>query len=243
MTEHESIELRNDLKRLRRSARLPDLVILGRVTLAFVALGLFSLPFPHPVWGLALTAVAIAMDALDGWLARRLGVASELGAVLDITGDRIVEHVFWIYFTVVGLVPLWVPLVIVSRSFVVDATRSVALSRGRTPFGEKTMQRSAVSRFLVASRAMRSVYGFAKAAAFVLLGALVVLERAAAAGQPLVAPESAVWLGALTDTVVILTVVTCVGRGLPVLWDARGWLSPPSPAPRRRPRPLPAERG
>jgi CDP-diacylglycerol--glycerol-3-phosphate 3-phosphatidyltransferase len=184
------------------------------------------------------------MDGLDGWLARRLGVASDLGAVLDITGDRIVEHVFWIGFAVAGLVPMWVPLVIVSRSFIVDAIRSVALSGGKTPFGDKTMQRTALSRFLVASRAMRSIYGVAKAAAFVLVGGVIVLEKAGTAGRDLVAPAAAAWLGGVAELVVLLTVAICVLRALPVIWDARALFSHrPRRAPRRRRRPLPAERG
>lgn len=238
------LKIGNGNGRARWRARLPDLVILLRVALSFVVLGLFSLPFPYPAWALLLTVVAIAMDALDGWLARRLGVASDLGAVLDITGDRIVEHVFWIYFTVAGLVPIWVPLVIVSRSFVVDAIRSVALSNGRTPFGEKTMQRSALSRFLVASRAMRSIYGFAKVAAFVLLGAVVAIGKAAAGGRALMSAKAAVWFGGVTDAVVLLTVLICVVRAVPVVWDARSFFRhrPRAARPRRRPRPL-AERG
>ena len=200
-------------------ARLPDLVILTRVALAFVVLGLFTLPFPYSAWAPGLTVAVIAMDGLDGWLARRLGVASKRGAVLDITGDRIVEHVFWIFFTVAGVVPLWVPLVIVSRSFVVDAVRSMALSEGSTAFGDSTMQRSRLSRFLVASRAMRNGYGIVKAASFVLLGAVVALGGAGA--QAVVYGAVTVWLGGVTDLVVILTVALCVVRALPVLWDAR----------------------
>ena len=95
----------------------PDLVIAARVVLAFAVLGLLSLPFGFAVAGVALIVVVIAMDALDGYLARTLGIADDLGAVLDITGDRIVEHVFWIYFAVAGVAPVWAPLVIVTRSW------------------------------------------------------------------------------------------------------------------------------
>jgi len=207
-------------------ARVPHVVILSRVALAFVVLALFARPFPFPAAGLVLTVVAIAMDGLDGWLARRLGVASDVGAVLDITADRIVEHVLWIYFTVAGLVPLWVPLVIVSRSFLVDAARGVAATHGKTPFGARTMQRSAVSRFLVASRFMRSTYGVAKTAAFVLLGAVLTLRAGAEAGVALASPAHAVWVGALATAVAMATVGICLARGVPVIWDARVYLRP-----------------
>ena len=97
---------------------------------------------------LSLPVVAIAMDALDGIVARRMGLTSKLGAVLDITADRIVEHVYWITFAVIQMVPLWIPLVVVTRSFVVDAVRGFALARGRTAFGEDSMARSRLTRFL-----------------------------------------------------------------------------------------------
>jgi len=228
-----------------RSARLkralvPHMVILVRVGLAFAALGLFSLPFPYPVAALGLTVLAISMDGLDGYLARRLGVASELGGVLDITGDRIVEHAFWIYFAVAGVVPLWVPLLIVSRSFTVDAVRSVALLAGNTAFGEETMQRSPLSRFLVASRTMRSLYGVTKVASFVLLGLVVVLDRAATGGVALVSPDWTARIVSLTGWVVLMTVGICVARGLPVLWDASPYFRrPPPPARPRRLQPSP----
>jgi len=223
-----------------KRALVPDIVILVRVVLAFAVLGLFSLPFPYPVAALVLTVVAISMDGLDGYLARRLGVASELGGILDITGDRIVEHAFWIYFAVAGLVPLWVPLLIVSRSFMVDAVRSVALIAGKTAFGSKTMQRSPLSRFLVASRTMRSVYGVAKVASFVLLGFVVVLDRAATGGVALVSADWTAGIVALTGWVVVMTVGICVVRALPVLWDAYPYfrrLAPPARPRRLRPSP------
>ena len=200
--------------------RAPDIVIAIRVALAFVALGLLSLPFRFAVAGLALTIVVIAMDALDGFLARRLGVADDLGAVLDITGDRIVEHVFWIYFAVAGVVPVWVPLVIVTRSFAVDTARSLALTSGMTPFGAKTMMRSAFTRFVVSSRFMRNMYGVAKVSAFVLLGAVIVVDRAAGAGL-MVAPDIERVLAQIGLAAVATTVTLNLVRGLPVLWDSR----------------------
>ena len=99
--------------------------------------------------------VAIALDALDGIVARRMGLASKLGGLLDITADRIVEHVYWITFAVAHVVPLWMPLVVVTRSFLVDAVRGLASVRGKTAFGESSMARSGLTRFLSGSRTMR----------------------------------------------------------------------------------------
>lgn len=205
-------------------ARWPDLVILTRVLLAFGVLGLFSLPFPFAAAALALTVVVVALDGLDGYLARRLRVASDRGAVLDIAGDRIVEHVFWIYYAVAGQVSVWVPVVIATRSFVVDTVRSLALSHGKTAFGERTMQRSPITRFLVGSRFMRSAYGVAKVAAFLLVGALIVLGKPGSGALPFAPSGALVWLRVAAGGAVVLTVTLCVLRGLPVVWDAGGVL-------------------
>jgi CDP-diacylglycerol--glycerol-3-phosphate 3-phosphatidyltransferase len=199
-----------------RSYRIPNLVVATRVALAFVAAGLFFTGSAvAAAVGVALVVVVIAMDALDGIAARRLGLASKLGAVLDITADRIVEHVFWITFAVAHQVALWVPLVVVTRSFLVDAVRGLALVQGRTAFGLETMARSPLTRFLTSSRAMRNLYGAAKVVAFVLLGLLVVAERLGA--------ESGA-LEAAAGTAVLAAVGLSLARGVPVLVDARAYL-------------------
>jgi CDP-diacylglycerol--glycerol-3-phosphate 3-phosphatidyltransferase len=201
------------------SYRIPNLVITSRVALAFVAGGLLLEPSGAAVAvGVALIPLVIAMDALDGIVARQLGVASELGGVLDITGDRIVEHAFWITFAVAHQVSLWVPLVVMTRSFLVDAVRGLALVQGRTAFGSDSMARSGLTRFLTASRAMRNLYGLAKVAAFVLLGLLVVADRT---GGDAGALEGAAALS------VAAAVALCLLRGLPVLLDARAYLGGP----------------
>jgi phosphatidylglycerophosphate synthase len=43
------------------------------------------------------------------------------GARMDIAGDRVTEYVFWIVFTYVNIVPLWVLFLIVLRHSFVDA--------------------------------------------------------------------------------------------------------------------------
>jgi CDP-diacylglycerol--glycerol-3-phosphate 3-phosphatidyltransferase len=127
--------------------------------------------------------------------------------------------VYWITFAVAHVVPLWMPLIIVTRSFVVDAVRSLALARGKTAFGEESMARSSLTRFLTGSRVMRTVYGVAKLAAFVLLGALIA-TRGTLTGQSLALLEAS---GLACAAVAVLL---CVVRGLPVIADAAAYLQP-----------------
>jgi CDP-diacylglycerol--glycerol-3-phosphate 3-phosphatidyltransferase len=201
----------------RRSYRVPNAIIGGRVVLAFIACALLVQgSMAAALTAVILTVVAIAMDALDGIAARRLGLESKLGGLLDITADRIVEHVYWVTFAVAHLVPLWIPLVVVTRSVLVDAVRGLALVQGKTAFGSSSMARSRLSEFLTGSRVMRSAYGLAKLVAFVLLGLVLALGARDGVGT------SALEVAALGSA--IAAVVLCVARGLPVLAEAKEYL-------------------
>lgn len=109
------------------------------------------------------------MDGVDGYIARKYNQASELGSVLDIMGDRIVEVSYWIVFAVMGWLNILFPIVCVARAFTTDSIRSVALSKGMTAFGDKSMQSTAWGKFICGSKFMRISYAVAKVAAFILL--------------------------------------------------------------------------
>jgi len=144
-----------------------NIVSIVRVFFAFAAIALL---FRHTqkayVLSFVLTAIAFSMDAVDGYLARKYGQASQLGAVLDIMGDRIIESIYWIVFAVLGWLPIIFPVICVSRAFVTDGIRSVALTKGMTPFG---MQSTAWGKYICASKFMKTSYAVAKVAAFMLL--------------------------------------------------------------------------
>src|ERR687898_140056 len=118
---------------------------------------------------LILLCVVFAGDGIDGWVARKRGSTSPFGAVFDIAGDRIVETVLWVYFAWERVIPLWVPFLVIVRGGIVDALRSMSYDEGMTAFGDNTMMRSALTRWLTAGRVMRGLYGYVKAAAFVFL--------------------------------------------------------------------------
>jgi CDP-diacylglycerol--glycerol-3-phosphate 3-phosphatidyltransferase len=144
---------------------------------------------------------------------------TDLGSVLDIAIDRVVENALWIVFAHLHMVPVWIPLVYVVRSFVVDGLRSYALAKGHSAFG---MMHSPLGRFLVSGRFMRDLYGGAKACAF---GALI-LEIALVRFS-----EVPVWLNVLVEytgpILVYLAVSLCIIRGLPVLYDIQDLLGKP----------------
>ncbi len=186
------------------------------VSRIFVAFGAIALLYVQTTWAyllaFILTAIAFSMDGVDGYIARKYNQSSEWGSVLDILGDRIVEASYWIVFAVLGWISIWFPLICVTRAFTTDGIRSVALSKGYTAFGEKTMQSSKIGKFICASKFMRISYAVAKVAAFMLL---IIVNT----------PGMELWEGTLalrTVTMVIawLAIIFCVVRAIPVVAES-----------------------
>ncbi len=147
-----------------------NIVSISRVFVAFAAIGLLYVHTTAAyIWALVLTIIAFSMDGVDGYIARKYNQSSELGSVLDIMGDRIVEASYWIVFAVLGWLSIIFPLICVARAFTTDGIRSVALSKGMTAFGDKSMQSTSWGKFICASKFMRISYAVAKVAAFLLL--------------------------------------------------------------------------
>lgn len=190
---------------------LANLITLARLPLLLLVVGLLFVPsFGVRLLGLGLLIGLFLLDWFDGYVARLRNEVTELGAVLDIALDRSVENILWITFMYLGLVPLWVPMVFLIRSFVVDGIRGVALSQGKSGFG---MMYSPVGRFLVASRFMRALYGLAKGVIFgflYLTWALAVRD-----------PNILITLHPLNQGLIFFTTALCILRGLPVILDGR----------------------
>lgn len=192
---------------------LANIVSVARIFVAFAAIALL---YVHTTWAYVLafflTAIAFAMDGLDGYLARKLNQSSEWGSVLDILGDRIVEVSYWIVFAVMGWISILFPLVCVARAFTTDGIRSVALSKGMTAFGEKSMQSTSWGKFICASRFMRISYAVAKVAAFMLL---IVVNT----------PGIELWSGTpalhfITMALAWIAIIFCVVRAIPVVAES-----------------------
>jgi CDP-diacylglycerol--glycerol-3-phosphate 3-phosphatidyltransferase len=196
---------------------MANLVSLLRTLLALLVVGLLFIP-TQTVYLLCfgLTVLVIAMDALDGYVARKFNEASKLGAVIDILGDRVVEQVYWVTFLALGWLPLWVPLVVIVRGIVVDGLRSMAFEQGFTAFGQSSMQKSRLGWLLVSSNFSRTTYAVAKAAAF----AFLILGH-----TPGFPPQVNANITLVGLVCTYISVAFCVVRGLPVLVEGRRFLA------------------
>jgi CDP-diacylglycerol--glycerol-3-phosphate 3-phosphatidyltransferase len=194
---------------------ISNLITLIRFTLVFIVVALYGRNVYLDLLMIAATALILWLDAVDGYVARKLKQTSDFGALFDIVGDRVVENVLWIYFAAAGVIPFWFPMIVIARGFVTDGLRSAAFAKGKTAFGEKTMMRSAWTQALTSSRASRSIYGVFKTVTFLYLGAIIAMKTAA---PP---TEYIEGFGMAGVVIAAIAVAMCIIRGLPVLID--GW--------------------
>lgn len=189
-----------------------NIVSITRIFVAFVAIGLLFVDTQSSyIWALILTIIAFIMDGVDGYIARKYNQSSELGSVLDIMGDRIVEASYWIAFAVLGWISILFPLICVARAFTTDGIRSVALSKGMTAFGDKSMQSTSWGKFICASKFMRISYAVAKVAAFVLLIFAYIPELNASIANP---------VGLIAIILAWIAIIFCVVRAIPVVAES-----------------------
>jgi CDP-diacylglycerol--glycerol-3-phosphate 3-phosphatidyltransferase len=127
---------RSERARRRRTLRqdavnLPNLLTMGRVVLIPFCLWLLDKDTPRTgFWAcMAFTAAAIT-DVLDGWLARKLGVVSVLGKLLDPLADKLIVMATLIWMVPMGRIPGWIVIVLLAREISVTGLRSVAASEG-----------------------------------------------------------------------------------------------------------------
>jgi phosphatidylglycerophosphate synthase len=166
---------------------------------------------PLRLAGVALLFLGLMLDTVDGVVARRTGRTSLFGSVLDIAADRTYELVLWVCFANLDMIPAVIPLIIVARTTLTDALRSVGVAEGTAPFAQ---HRGALARFLVGSTWMRTGYSVTKVVAFCGLALAEALSGFPAESVPGITAGS--MLGGL-QVIVWLAVIFCVGRGLPVI--------------------------
>ena len=204
-----------------------NIITLSRLPLLLLLVGLLYLRWaPAALAALALLPALYLMDWFDGYWARTKNQVTDLGSVLDIAIDRVVENVLWIVFAHLGLAPVWVSILFIIRSFVVDGLRGFALARGYSAFG---MMHSRWGRFLVSGRFMRGLYGLVKGLAF---GGLT-LELALGLGGGWL--ERMGWVTPVATFLVYFAVLLCLVRGVPVLLDIQGLQGPSGPGARPAP--------
>lgn len=110
---------------------LPNILSLGRLflTLPLVVLILINTPAAYVAATIIFFAGSVS-DTIDGRIARKFHLVSNLGVFLDLTADKVLVSALLIALVQVAKVPAWIAIVIVTREFAVSGLRSLAAAQG-----------------------------------------------------------------------------------------------------------------
>jgi CDP-diacylglycerol---glycerol-3-phosphate 3-phosphatidyltransferase len=110
---------------------LPNAITLSRLVLTavFVAGTAFGSTTGHWI-ALVSFVVAAISDFVDGYLARKLGLVTAMGKLLDPLADKILVCSAFVYLSTKNLCPVWVTVLILAREFLVTGLRQIAMEAG-----------------------------------------------------------------------------------------------------------------
>jgi CDP-diacylglycerol---glycerol-3-phosphate 3-phosphatidyltransferase len=110
---------------------LPNLLTFGRIVMIPLCLWFLDQDTPRSgFWSGIVFTLAALTDVLDGYLARKLGVVSVLGKMIDPLADKLIVMACLVWMVPMGRIGAWVVIVLLAREFSVTALRSVAASEG-----------------------------------------------------------------------------------------------------------------
>ena len=111
---------------------LPNAITFSRLVLTgiFVAGAMFDNAVGHWI-ALVSFVIAAISDFLDGYLARKLGLVTPMGKLMDPLADKVLVCSAFVYLSAEGLCPVWVTVLILAREFLVTGLRQIALEAGQ----------------------------------------------------------------------------------------------------------------
>jgi CDP-diacylglycerol---glycerol-3-phosphate 3-phosphatidyltransferase len=113
---------------------LPNLITFLRILAIPLLCWLLTFPGPRASWtAMVVFFIASLTDFLDGWIARRFGLVTSLGKLLDPLADKLLVISALIMLAVLDRrpgIPGGLLVVVVGREFAVTGLRSIAASEG-----------------------------------------------------------------------------------------------------------------
>jgi len=96
---------------------IPNLITLARILLVPVVV--WAIASNQMLFAFLLFAAAGVSDAVDGFLAKRFNMTSELGAYLDPLADKVLIVSIYISLGIADVLPRWLVILVVSRDLLI----------------------------------------------------------------------------------------------------------------------------
>lgn len=98
--------------------------------------GSFQLSINHLI-AAVIFLLAASTDGIDGYIARKYNMVTNLGKLLDPLADKLLVSAVLISLVELGRCDSWIAIVIISREFAVTGLRQVALLEGKVVAASK----------------------------------------------------------------------------------------------------------
>ncbi|MDH4100298.1 MAG: CDP-alcohol phosphatidyltransferase family protein, partial [Nitrospirota bacterium] len=96
---------------------LPNLITILRI--ALIPFFIIAVMYGYQYYAIGIFLVAALTDALDGFIARTFNMQTQVGTWLDPIADKLLLISSIVVMAVVGKVPLWLVILIVSRDVII----------------------------------------------------------------------------------------------------------------------------
>ncbi len=163
---------------------IPNIITIVRLIL--VPLIIVAIAQQEWLAAFAIFAAAGLSDAVDGAIARRFDMRSELGAYLDPIADKSLLVSIYVTLAVVGVLPVWIAVLVVARDLMIVAAIIVSWLMAR-PIAIKPLLVSKLNTtaqivfagLLLAAKAFAVVPGPAMAVGLAIVATLTLASTAA----------------------------------------------------------------
>jgi CDP-diacylglycerol--glycerol-3-phosphate 3-phosphatidyltransferase len=112
--------------------QLPNAITIVRILCAPVFLWMLladgGADGPLRWWAAVLFIVAIATDGIDGYLARKHEIVTDLGKLLDPIADKVLTGFAFIGLSILGELPWWVTVVVLIREIGITVYRFMVVN-------------------------------------------------------------------------------------------------------------------
>jgi cardiolipin synthase len=112
-----------------RPLSIPNLITLARILMVPVIV--WAITAGEMAFAFGLFLAAGVSDAVDGFLAKRFGMTSELGAYLDPLADKALIVSIYVALGFIGALPRWLVILVVSRDLMIVSAIMLSWLIGR----------------------------------------------------------------------------------------------------------------
>lgn len=139
-----------------KKLNLPNKITLARIFLAFIILIIMLVPWSQLsfTWGEYLInndftismkyivvgilfLVASITDFVDGYIARKNNLVTDLGKTMDAIADKVLVNGLLIVLAYTSFIPVYIPVFIITRDIITDSCKSVCGAKGNVVAASK----------------------------------------------------------------------------------------------------------